>query len=117
MNAFVEEEYVFPRENPEGYCVFHNMTTRKCLIHAVKPETCVAGPITFDANKKTGEIELFIKMEKICSLARVVYDDKKKLRNHLESAKKEIMRLIAELGQKELQAILLKDEPETFRID
>jgi len=117
VDAFVEEEYVFPRENEEGYCVFHDMKKRKCKIHAVKPETCVAGPITFDINRKSGEIEWFIKMEKICPLAGVVYNDKKTLRKHLFSAKKELKRLVEELSAQELEAILRKDEPETFKID
>ena len=117
VDAFVEEEYVFPRENEEGYCVFHDMKRRKCKIHAVKPETCVAGPITFDINRKSGEIEWFIKMEKICPLAGVVYNDKKTLQKHLGSAKKELKRLVEELSAQELKAILRKDEPETFKID
>lgn len=116
VDAFVEEEYVFPRENKEGYCVFHNMKTRKCVVHTVKPETCVTGPITFDKNKKTGKIEYYIKKETICPLAAVVYKDRKMLRRHLESAKKEIGRLVNKLDSEALNSILKKDEPETFRI-
>jgi len=116
VDAFAEEEYVFPRENREGYCVFHDMKTRKCMIHAVKPETCVAGPITFDINKKSGKIEWFIKMEKICPLAGVVYNDKTMLQKHLDSAKKELKKLVKEFRPLVLEAILRKDEPETFRI-
>lgn len=116
-DSFVEEEYVYPRLDKDGYCVFHDKKTRKCVIHSVKPETCVAGPITFDISKKTSEIEWFIKMEKICQLAGIVYGDKKLLREHLKSAKKEITRLVDELDSEALEAILKKDEPETFRLD
>jgi Fe-S-cluster containining protein len=116
VNAFVQEDYMFPKENVEGYCVFHDMKTRKCVIHAVKPETCVSGPITFDINKKTGNIEWFVKMDKICPLAGVVYDDKKLLQKHLESAKRELTHLMKELAPEALKAILQKDEPETFKI-
>ena len=35
-----------------------------CAIHAFKPETCVAGPFTFDV--KEGIIEIFLKKESIC---------------------------------------------------
>jgi len=87
------------------------------LIHPVKPETCVAGPITFDINAKTGRIEYFVKMESICQLAGIVYRDKELLQEHLESATKEILRLVEELDSKALRAILRKDEPETFKID
>ena len=100
----------------DGYCVFHDKKTKKCVIHPVKPETCVAGPITFDMNVKTGKIEWFVKMERICQLAGVVYHDNELLRKHLESAKKEIMRLVTQLTVEELKVVLKKDEPETFKI-
>ena len=115
-DAFVVEDYVFPRETEEGYCIFHDRSTRKCRVHSVKPETCVAGPITFDINRKTREIEWFIKMAKICGLAGVVYRDKDLLCKHLENAKRELLRLVDELTSEELRAILKKDEPETFKI-
>lgn len=109
--------YAFPRLLAGGYCVFHDTKTKKCLIHPVKPETCVAGPVTFDVNLKTGKIEWFVKMDRICQLAGAVYQDKKMLRNHLENAKREVLRLVTQLAAKELKAILKKDEPETFKID
>ena len=115
-DAFEETAYVFPRLDADGYCVFHDKKTRKCMIHPVKPETCVAGPITFDINAKTEKIEWFVKMDKICQLAGVVYRDKKLLQKHLESAREEIPRLVKELDPEALKAILRKDEPETFKI-
>jgi Fe-S-cluster containining protein len=115
-DAFVRTDYVFPRENAKGYCVFFNGETSRCLIHPVKPETCVAGPITFDINKQTGKVEWFIKMERICQLAGIVFNDKQLLQKHLESAKIEITGLLDGLGPEELEAILMKDEPETFKI-
>jgi Fe-S-cluster containining protein len=115
-DPFARTEYVFPRENAEGYCVFYDVKTTKCLIHPVKPETCVAGPITFDINKQSGRVEWYIKMEKICPLAGIVYKDKQLLKKHLESAKTEIFHLIDGLNHEELTAILKKEEPETFKI-
>jgi len=115
-NPFVEAEYVFPRLVAGGYCVFHDKKTRKCLIHPVKPETCVAGPITFDIRRGTSKIEWFIKMDKICQLAGRVYVDEALLKKHLESAKKEIFTLVKELDSEALRAILKKDEPETFKL-
>jgi len=114
---FVEEDYVYPRLDKDGYCVFHDRKTKRCSIHSVKPETCVAGPITFDINRKTDKIEWFIKMEKICGLAGVVYGNPELMWNHLDSAKREISRLVRELDGKALEAILRKDEPETFKMD
>jgi len=115
-NPFQWTGYVFPRLISGGYCVFHDTKTKKCVIHPVKPETCVAGPITFDINVKTGRIEWFVKMETICQLAAAVYQNKKLLRKHLVSARKEIMRLVNQLTAEELKAVLKKDEPETFKI-
>ena len=115
-NPFQQTEYVFPRLTADGYCVFHDRKTKKCTVHPVKPETCVAGPITFDVNARTGKIEWFIKKETICQLARNVHRDKQLLQKHLASAKKEVLRLVAQLSKEELKAILSKDEPETFRI-
>jgi Fe-S-cluster containining protein len=113
---FVQLRYVFPRETDDGYCVFRDKKTGKCLVHAVKPETCVAGPITFDINKKTTKIEWHIKMEKICPLAGVVYKDKRLLEKHLVSAKREIQRFVRDLDVEALKAILEIAEPETFKI-
>ena len=116
-NPFEHTEYVFPRLTVDGYCVFHDKKTKKCVVHPVKPETCVAGPITFDLNLRTGKIEWFVKMDRICPLAGSVYRNKKLLQRHLESAKREILRLVAQLTPEELKAILKKDEPETFKIE
>jgi Fe-S-cluster containining protein len=116
-NPFERTEYVFPRLRADGYCVFHDKKTKKCVIHTVKPETCVAGPITFDVNVKTGKIEWFIKTDRICQLAGAVYQDKQLLEKHLETARREVLRLVAQLSAEELKAILKKDEPETFKIE
>ena len=116
-NPFQRTEYVFPRLTAEGFCVFHDRMTKKCVVHSVKPESCVAGPITFDINVKTEKIEWFIKIRRICPLAGSVYEDEKLLQRHLEHAKKEILRLVAQLPAEELKAILKKDEPETFKIE
>jgi Fe-S-cluster containining protein len=115
-DAFVDDEYVFPRLVEGKYCVFHDKTTRKCMIHTVKPETCVAGPITFDINVQNRKIEWFIKKNSLCQLAGVVFDDKRIFTSHLEAAKKEILTLVHELDARALRAILRKGEPETFKI-
>jgi Fe-S-cluster containining protein len=115
-DAFAKTDYVFPRLDEQGYCIFNDERTRKCLIHAVKPETCVAGPITFDINVRNQKIEWFIKKDSICQLARLVHEDKTRLQKHLESAKMEILRLVHGLDGKALRVILAKDEPETLKI-
>jgi Fe-S-cluster containining protein len=115
-NPFVHTEYTFPRETADGYCIFYDKATRKCIVHPVKPETCVAGPVTFDINKQTGKIEWYLKMEKICPLAGVMYKEKILLVKHFEAARKEILRLVRELAPEALKTILKREEPETFKI-
>jgi hypothetical protein len=116
-NPFFHSAYIFPKEGAEDYCVFYDRKTRKCLIHAVKPETCIAGPITFDINMSKRRIEWFLKREKICALAGILSKNEELLKKHLKSAKKEIFRLINELDSEALKAILKIEEPETFKID
>jgi len=116
VNPFEERKYAFPRETKDSYCIFLDKTTKKCRIHPVKPETCVAGPFTFNINPQTGKIEWFLKMEKICSLVGVLYLEKEALEKHLKTAKREILRLVRNLDGEALRTILTIDEPDTFKI-
>ncbi|MEM1538610.1 MAG: YkgJ family cysteine cluster protein [Candidatus Nezhaarchaeales archaeon] len=113
---FIHGDYTFPREDADGYCVFYDKKSRRCLIHPVKPETCVAGPITFDVNSASRKIEWYIKMEKICPLAGVMLRDVELLKEHIKTAKGEILRLIRELKPEALRSILKREEPDTFKI-
>ena len=113
---FMQTSYTFPREDTENYCIFNDGKTGKCLIHAVKPETCVAGPITFDINTKTRKIEWHLKKETLCPLAGRLYADKERLGKHQALAKAEILRLVKELDAEALKSILKIEEPETFMI-
>jgi Fe-S-cluster containining protein len=116
-NPFVQASYTFPKEDVEGYCIFYDRNKSKCLVHPVKPETCVAGPVTFDINTKSQKIEWHLKMEKICPVAGALYRKKETLQAHVKSAKKEILSLVRELDSQALIAILKIEEPETFKID
>jgi len=116
-NVFEEmNDYTFPRETEGNQCVFLEKNTGRCRIHAVKPETCVAGPITFDINLQTGKIEWFLKMEKICPLAGLLFKNKSGLQSHLESARRELLKLVHDLDAEALHAILKIEEPDTFKI-
>jgi Fe-S-cluster containining protein len=114
---FAGEEYAHPATDDHGICVFFDKGTRRCQVHAVKPETCRAGPITFDINLQTRKVEFYLKKGSICAFAQVLYDDKEHFKQHLEAAKPEIMRLICELDADALHAILKIPEPETFKVD
>lgn len=115
-NPFVDREYSFPKETEDGYCVFLDKTTKRCRIHSVKPETCVAGPITFDIDLETRKVEWFLKTDEICSLAGVLYRNKKPFKKHMQSAKREILRLVRDLDAQALRRILTIEEPYTFKV-
>jgi len=115
-NPFIKNVYSFPTETEGNRCIFLDKNTKKCMIHSVKPETCVAGPVTFDINLKTGRIEWFLKTERICTLAGALLKDKRMLKGHLESARKELLKLVHDLDATALCAILKIEEPGTFKI-
>ena len=108
--------YSFPAVDSSGFCVFYDKGSKKCLIHEVKPETCRAGPITFDINRRTRKVEWFLKKNELCFFAGKLFKTPKQLDEHLKVAKEEIKRLIAELDPAALMAILKIDEPQTFKI-
>jgi hypothetical protein len=110
------ERYSHPEERDDGYCTLFDPASGLCRVHPVKPETCVAGPVTFDINLEAGKIEWYLKAEKICPLAGELARDDASLSKHLEAAKREIMRLVDGLEGCELLAILEIEEEETFKI-
>jgi hypothetical protein len=116
-NLFENGKYVFPREVEGGRCIFLDEPTKRCKVHPVKPETCVAGPITFNINMKTGKIEWFLKTDKICLLAAPLHKDKAAYAKHLRSAKREILRLLHGLDANALRAVLSVEEPDTVKVD
>jgi Fe-S-cluster containining protein len=113
---FVKENYSYPAVDELVFCRLFNKETGKCLVHPVKPETCRAGPITFDINFSTKKIEWFLKKSELCAFAGTLYSDKAAFKNHFEAAKPELTKLIQELSREELWAIVKIDEPQTFKI-
>jgi len=115
-SPFENGQYAFPRETDDGYCIFLDKVTGKCRIHSVKPETCVAGPITFDIDAEAGKLEWLLKTSKICPLAGSLQKDRKAYSNHEKSAKQEIRRLVRELDAEALRVILAIEEPDTVKV-
>jgi Fe-S-cluster containining protein len=113
---FVQGKYAHPAADKTGVCNFFNKQTRLCQVHQVKPETCRAGPITFDINFKTRKVEFYLKKKSICPFAGVLFETDA-YKKHLEAAKPEILRLIDELDAAALKTILTIPEPETFKVD
>jgi Fe-S-cluster containining protein len=113
---FTKEAYSYPSIDENLLCKFNNKETKRCLVHSVKPETCRAGPITFDINCKTKKVEYFLKKSEICRYAGELYKDKASFNSHFGAAKKEIMCLIKELTADELRALMKIEEPQTFKV-
>jgi Fe-S-cluster containining protein len=113
---FSKEHYFYPAVDEHVFCSFFNKGTGKCSVHPVKPETCRAGPVTFDINFSTKKVEWFLKKPEICAFAGVLYSNKTAFKDHFQVAKKELTQLIRELGPEELREILKIEEPHTFKI-
>jgi Fe-S-cluster containining protein len=115
-NPFAHEAYSYPAVDAMGFCVFYDKDTRKCLVHPVKPETCRAGPVTFDINCHTQKIEWHLKTAEACKLAKALCENSSQFENHFEAAREQLLRLICGLDPKALQAILKVEEPQTVKI-
>lgn len=113
---FLIAEYSYPAVDAAGFCVFYDKITKKCLIHPVKPETCKAGPITFDLNRYTGKVEWFLKTGKICIFAPKLQQNPENFKEYFKAAKVEIMHLVCSLDLAALLSILKVEEPQTFKI-
>jgi len=113
---FSHEEYWFPSVDSNMFCIFYDKITKKCRVHEVKPETCCAGPLTFDINLRTMKIEWFLKKSGLCIYAGGLFENPQSLEEHLKVAKVDLIRLIRELDGDDLRVILKREEPETFKI-
>ena len=85
------------------------------MVHSVKPETCVAGPITFDINLRKGMLEFFLKKSEICAFAGLLFNEKPALKEHFKVAREQIVELVKQLSAEELIALTKIDEPQTFK--
>jgi len=97
------------RLKPDGFCVLFQ--DGKCSIHSIKPETCVAGPFTFDM--KGNILQIFIKRESICPMVRFLKANRKAFDGLFESSVERIMELVDKVPPEEMAEILKIDEPET----
>lgn len=113
---FEKRGYVYLALDEVGFCVFYDKKTKRCKVHEVKPETCVAGPVTFDINCQTKKLEWFLKTAEICAFAGKLYRNRERLAEHFKTARQQILELINGLDGESLRAILKIEEPQTFKI-
>jgi len=98
------------REN--GTCILSK--NGKCGIHAIKPETCRAGPFTFDV--KGDVIEIYLKFPGICPLVTLLKNTPEAYQLQYDLAVKSITHLVSNLTQEEIDAVCRIDEPETEKV-
>jgi len=96
----------------DGYCIM--LTHSRCSINGLKPETCMAGPFTFDV--KDGIVEIYIKTPAICPLVTLLKEDPAAYQSQFETAQRQILRLVRSLSAETLKQICSIDEPETEKI-
>jgi Fe-S-cluster containining protein len=111
-DCFEFEGYLRLKVKKNNECVlFHD---GKCSIHHIKPETCRAGPFTFDI--KDDIIEIFLKYESLCPIVRVLKDIPEAYDRQYLNAIENISNLVSNLCENELEAIHRIDEPLTEKV-
>jgi Fe-S-cluster containining protein len=103
------EGYKRMRLRPDGFCIMFR--DGKCSIHSIKPETCVAGPFTFDV--KGSVLQIFLKKESICPMVRFLRADRKAYDELFGTSVEMIVDLVEALPASELAEIVKIEETET----
>jgi uncharacterized protein len=103
------ERYKKLKLKDDGFCVLFQ--GGKCTVHSIKPETCVAGPFTFDV--KGSILEIYLKKESICPMVRCLKEDRAIYDSLFNLSVAKIVELVDDLPKEELVEILKIEEPET----
>jgi Fe-S-cluster containining protein len=111
-DSFEQKGYRFLKTRKDGTCVFWN--EGRCSIHSIKPETCRAGPFTFDV--KGGLIEIFLKHEAICPVVRLYKEIPAAYDEQFALAQKSISHLVSNLTEEEITEICRIEEPDTEKV-
>ena len=104
--------YTRLRTKDNGECILSD--NGKCRIHAFKPETCRAGPFTFDMNGHL--IEIYLKHESICPIVGLLKESPEAYRQQYELAVQSLAHLVQNLTDGEISVICQIDEPETEKV-
>jgi uncharacterized protein len=111
-DSFEWQGYRAIKARGDGTCMFCN--ANRCSIHSIRPETCRAGPFTFDV--KGDVIEIFLKYEAICPVVRLIREVPDAYEYQFALAKKSITHLVLNLTEGELAAICRIEEPDTEKV-
>jgi Fe-S-cluster containining protein len=110
-DVFGQDGYRYIRSRADGTCLFWE---GKCKIHGIKPETCRAGPFTFDVKGDT--IGIFLKFGTICPLVRLLREAPGAYDQQYALAVKSIAHLVSHLTDDELAAVCRIEEPDTGKV-
>lgn len=108
-SSFERTGYLRVRTKPDGTCLL--MNDHRCTCHSVKPETCRAGPFTFDV--ADDRIRIFLKHPSICPIVPLLCEEPAAYRQQFEKAVISITDLVSHLTREEIAAINAIEEPET----
>jgi Fe-S-cluster containining protein len=111
-DLFEDTGYKRLKAKENGVCILSKEGT--CVIHTIKPETCRAGPFTFDV--KDDVIEIYLKYSCICPLVVLLKETPEAYQIQYDLAVKSITHLVSNLTQEEIDAICCIDEPETEKV-
>lgn len=95
-----------------GFCV--GFKDGKCRVQPVKPETCVAGPFTFDV--RGDKLEIYLKKERMCDLVSFLRSNPEVYQEQYELAVQNIQNLVRNLPREELTEVCKVDEPDTVKV-
>ncbi|HOT04394.1 MAG TPA: YkgJ family cysteine cluster protein [Methanolinea sp.] len=101
--------YTRMKSHDDGMCIM--CSGGKCRVHAFKPETCIAGPFTFEVHDHT--LRLFLKHETICPLVPYLKANADAYAAQFRMAVKSLIVLVRSLPAQELDVINRIPEPET----
>ncbi|MBP7119690.1 MAG: YkgJ family cysteine cluster protein [Methanolinea sp.] len=107
--AFECNGYTRIHSDQDGLCIM--CIDGRCRIHAFKPETCVAGPFTFEV--ADNRLRLFLKHESICPLVPYLKADERVYETQFQNAAQILADLVRSLPSRELDVINAIPEPET----
>ena len=107
--CFENPGYLRLKTHADGTCIL--MKDHKCTCHAIKPETCRAGPFTFDVDGDT--IRIFLKHASICPIVPLLKEEREAYRQQYDQATTNIINLVSHLSDAEIAEINRIDEPDT----
>lgn len=111
-DCFEQNGYRRLKTKDNGTCTL--LENGRCTIHSIKPETCRAGPFTFDVKDNT--IKIFLKYPTHCPVVGYLRSASDAYWQHFERAVSDITQLMQNFSREELDHICRIEEPKTERV-